>query len=439
MNEPGQRVDTAMRGLLRSLFDAALRMADAADRLPPMLPPVPATGRIVVVGAGKAAAVMAMAAARRYGDRVGGVVVTRHGHGLRAGESAAMIRVLEAAHPAPSDDAVRAADAILAQVAGLDDTDIVVCLFSGGGSALLEKPIDALSFADLRRINIALLAGGAPIKKINVVRKHLSLIKGGRLAVAAWPARVCAFAVSDVPGDDPSTIASGPTVADPSSCADALRIIRRYGVAIPDSLEAALEDGRWETPKPGDPRLARSTFQLLATPRDALAAATTMAREGGFEVIDLGTDVEGEAADVAARHARFAVAAAERGARAIILSGGELTVTHDGGGTGGPNREYALALAIALRGQAGVWAIAADTDGADGFPDAAGAVVTPDTLARARGLGLDPERALKIHDSGPIFRALGDDVVTGPTRANVADFRAIIVAPASPYPAMSRE
>ena len=427
MSEPDQFAAIAMRGLLRALFDAAVRAVDPADRLPAMLPPAPPDGRVVVVGAGKAAAVMAMAAARRYGDRVGGVVVTRHGYGLRAGESAGAIRVLEAAHPVPSDDAVRAADAILAQVTDLTEDDIVVCLLSGGGSALLEKPIDALSFADLRRINIALLAAGAPIEEINVVRKHLSLIKGGRLAVAAWPARVCAFAVSDVPGDDSSTIASGPTVADPSTCADALHVIQRYDVAIPESLEPALRQGRWETPKPGDPRLVRSTFQLLATARDALAAAAAKARENRFEVIDLGTDVEGEAADVAARHARLAVEAAERGARAIILSGGELTVTHDGGGAGGPNREYALALAIALRGRAGAWALAADTDGADGYPDAAGAVVTPDTLARARGLGLDPERALKTHDSGPFFRALGDDLVTGPTRTNVADFRAILV------------
>ena len=421
-----------MRGLLRALFDTALRALDPADRLPAMLPPPPPDGRVVVVGAGKAAAVMAMAAARRYGDRVGGVVVTRHGYGLRPGERAGAIRVLEAAHPVPSDDAVRAADAILAQVTGLDETDVVVCLLSGGGSALLEKPIEALGFADLRRINIALLAGGAPIEEINVVRKHLSLIKGGRLALAAWPARVCAFAVSDVPGDDPSTIASGPTVADPSTCADALQLIQRYGVAIPKSLETALKDGRWETPKPGDPRLARSTFQRLVTPRDALAAAAAMARENGFEVIDLGTDVEGEAAYVATRHAALAFEVAERGARAVILSGGELTVTHDGGGTGGPNREYALALAIALRGRAGVWALAADTDGADGYPDAAGAIVTPDTLARANSRGLDPERALKTHDSGPFFRPLGDDLVTGATRTNVADFRAIIVAPTSP-------
>ena len=432
MNEPDQRADTGMRGLLQSLFDAALRAVDPADRLPPMLPPVPSNGRIVVVGAGKAAAVMAMAAARVYGDRAGGVVVTRHGYGLRAGESAGAIRVLEAAHPVPSDDALRAADAILAQVASLTEDDIVVCLLSGGGSALLEKPIVALSFADLRHINIALLASGAAIDDLNVVRKHLSLIKGGRLAVAAWPARVCAFAVSDVPGDHPSTIASGPTVADPSTCADALRVIRRHGVALPKGLETALENGRWETPKPGDPRLAHATFQLLATPRDAVVAAATVARENGFEVIDLGTDVQGEAADVAANHARLALDSATAGRRAIILSGGELTVTHDGGGSGGPNREYALALAIALRGQAGVWALAADTDGADGYPDAAGAIVTPDTLVRANRLERYPGRALKAHNSGPFFRALGDDLVTGPTRTNVADFRAIIVAPTSP-------
>ena len=428
MNRRDLHADDAMRGLLRAMFDVALQAVDTDYLLPATLPPPPSAGRIIVVGAGKAAAVMAMAAARRYGEAAGGVVVTRHGYGLRPGESAGAITVLQAAHPVPSADAMRAADAILAKVVGLEESDIVVCLLSGGGSALLEKPIDALTFADLRRINIVLLAGGAPIEEINVVRKHLSMIKGGRLAVAAWPARVSAFAVSDVPGDHPSTIASGPTVADPSTCADALRIIRRYGVAIPHSLETALAGGGWETPKPGDPRLARSTFQLLAAPRDALTAAAAIGRAHGFEVIDLGTDVQGEAADVAARHATLAAETAARGRRAVFLSGGELTVTHDGGGTGGPSREYALALAIALRGQAAVWALAADTDGADGYPDAAGAVVTPDTLARAKGLGLDAERALKTHNSGPFFRALGDELITGPTRNNVADFRAIIVA-----------
>lgn len=415
------------RVLLRVLLDAAIGAADASVRLPPCLPPLSPSGQIVVIGAGKAAAIMAVETARTYGRRARGVVVTRHGYGLRPSESAGGIDVVEAAHPVPSPAALTAADRMFSAVEGLAESDTVICLLSGGGSALLERPAPGLAFEDIRRINAALLAGGAPIGQINVVRKHLSAIKGGRLAVAAWPARVVTFALSDVPGDDPSTIASGPTVADVSTCAETLAILRRLGVAIPPDVEAALVAGRWETPKPGDPRLARSSFHLIATPHDALIAAASRARANDFEVIDLGAAVQGEAVEVANDHAVLALDVVRRGVRAVILSGGELTVTHDGVGAGGPNREYALALAIALQGHPRIWALAADTDGADGHPDAAGAIVTPDTLARARALDLDPREALRTHDSAPFFRALGDDVVTGPTRTNVADFRAIVV------------
>ena len=415
------------KAFLRRLFDAALAAIEPADRLAPVLPPAPTDGRLVIVGAGKAAAAMALAAADHYGDRASGVVVTRHGYGLRSGESARGVQVLEASHPVPAETSLAAADALFAAVAGLGASDVVVALLSGGGSALLERPAEGLSLEALRAITVGLLNSGAAIGEINIVRKHLSAIKGGRLALAAWPARVETFAISDVPGDDPSLIASGPTVADPSTCAEALAILRRHGVAIPPGVEAALESGALETPKPGDPRLERARFQLVGSPRQALDGAACAARAAGFAILDLGDRVEGEAATVAAAHAAEAFVLAARGAPTVILSGGELTVTHSGGGVGGPNREYALALALALRGRADVWALAADTDGIDGAPDAAGAFVTPDTLARAKAMGLDAAAALRDHDSGPFFAALGDALVTGPTRTNVSDFRAILV------------
>jgi glycerate 2-kinase len=412
---------------LRSLFDAALAAIEPTEVLRRALPPAPTDGRLIIVGAGKAAAAMALAAADHYGDRALGVVVTRHGYGLRPGETTGAVSVLEASHPVPGEASVLAADALFAAVANLSASDIVVALLSGGGSALLERPVDGLSLEALRAITVGLLNSGAAIGEINTVRKHLSAIKGGRLALAAWPARVETFAISDVPGDDPSLIASGPTVADPSTCADALAILRRHGVAIPRVVEAALESGALETPKPGDPRLEPTRFELVGSPRRALDGAAHAARAAGFAVLDLGDRLEGEAAVVAAAHAAEAFVLAARGTPTVILSGGELTVTHAGGGVGGPNREYALALAVALRGRADVWALAADTDGIDGAPDAAGAFVTPDTLSRAKTMGLDAAAALRDHDSGPFFAALGDALVTGPTRTNVSDFRAILV------------
>ncbi len=415
---------TPPRAFLKSLFHAGLAAIEPADRLAHALPAAPVDGRLIVVGAGKAAAAMALAASDHYRDRASGFVVTRHGYGLRPGETAGVIRVLEASHPSPGEQSLRAADALFAAVSNLKPSDVVVALLSGGGSALLERPAAGLSLDALREITVGLLNSGAAIGEINTVRKHLSAIKGGRLALAAWPARVETFAISDVPGDGPSLIASGPTVADPSTCADALAILRRLGVGLPLDVERKLEIGALETPKPGDPRLERGRFELVGSAREVLDGAARAAREARFAVVDLGDRVEGEAAVVARAHAEIALGVS---GPTVILSGGELTVTHTGGGVGGPSREYALALAIALKGRPDIWALAADTDGIDGAPDAAGTFVAPDTLARAAALNLDAADALRTHNSGPFFAALGDALVTGPTRTNVSDFRAILV------------
>ncbi len=414
------------RLVLLSLWQAAIEAVSVGPRFRSLLPPK-AQGRTIVVGAGKAAAAMAVAAAQVYGPTVPGVVVTRIGHGLRAGESAGAIRVIEARHPVPDAAGLEAGRAVLDAVYGLGEGDLVVCLLSGGGSALLEAPLPGLTLDDIQRINRALLRSGAAIDEINSVRKHLSAIKGGRLALAAAPARVVTLAISDVPGDDPSVIASGPTVADPTTQVGARAILQRYAIAVPFHVAAVLANPRFESPKPGD--LANGDFIMAATQADALAAAAHAARAAGFTVIDRGTRVEGEAGAVATIEARLARDCAARGDRAVILGGGELTVTLSGDGSGGPNREYALALALELDGHPSVHALAADTDGIDGTDDGAGAVVTPDTLARAKVLGLDPAAALAAHDSGGFFARLGDALVTGPTRTNVSDFRAILVSP----------
>lgn len=415
------------REFLIDLFGTALRAVDPAVRLPEVLPQPPADGRLVVIGAGKAAAAMSLAAARFYGDRAEGVIVTRHGYGLRDGENTGRIEVLEASHPVPGALSLRAADAIFEKLAGLTAADLVVCLLSGGASALMERPAPGLTLGALRSITSDLLKSGARIGEINTVRKHLSLIKGGRLALAAAPARVETYAISDVPGDMPSLIASGPTVPDPSTCAEALTILRRYEIMVPHPVEEALADGRLETAKPGDARFAAARFHLVGSSSDALAAASKQGREAGYDVLNLGDRVEGEATEIAALHAEYAVSASLSGRPTLILSGGELTVTHGGGASGGPNREYSLALAIALKGRVKAWTFAADTDGIDGTPDAAGAFSAPDTLARAAVAGLDPRAFLTAHDSGGFFKALGDDFVPGPIRNNVSDFRAILV------------
>jgi hydroxypyruvate reductase len=414
----------APRDLLLALWDRALEAVDPARRLEPWLSE-PGPGRLVVVGAGKAAAPMAVAAAARYGEKAQGVVVTRRGYGLRAGEEAGRIRIIEASHPVPDAAALQAGSAMLDAVRGLTAQDQVLCLLSGGGSALLEAPAPGVSFDEIRALNRALLASGASISQINCVRKHVSAIKGGRLAIAAWPARVTTFAVSDVPGDDPSTIASGPTVADPTSAADALAVLQRYGIDPPAPLRRL--DPAAETPKPGDPRLAVAAFQVVARAADALAAAAALAGELGLAVESLG-EVEGEAREAGAAHARRALERTAGGRPTVLLSGGELTVTFERAGAGGPNREYALAFALAARAHPRLWALAADTDGIDGTDDGAGAIATPDTLARAAALGLDPQAALAAHDSGGVFARLGDALTPGPTRTNVSDFRAVLVA-----------
>jgi hydroxypyruvate reductase len=414
------------RAFLLELWNAAIAAVSVGDAFARHLPPRPA-GRLVVVSAGKAAAAMAVAVAQHYGAAASGVVVTREGHGLRDGETSGGIHIIEARHPVPDDGALEAGRAVLRAVQNLTEDDLVLCLLSGGGSALLEVPLPGIAFADIQAINRSLLASGAAIGEINCVRKHLSAIKGGRLVLAAWPARVVTLAISDVPGDDPSVIASGPTVADPTTAQDALAVLRRYGIEIPANVAAVLNDTKFESPKPSDARLARSDYHLVATQADALRAAVNCAVAAGFRVIDRGTRIEGEARDVAEEEARIALDCAARGENAIVLGGGELTVTLSGNGSGGPNREFALALAVTLRGHPRIWALAADTDGIDGTNDGAGAIVTPDTLARAKAAGVNPVASLAAHDSGGFFAGLGDALVTGPTRTNVSDFRAILV------------
>lgn len=419
------------RSFLRGLFDAALAAADPARRLPAHLPRPP-KGRTIVVGAGKAAAAMAKAVEEHWQGPLSGLVITRYGHGLPARR----IEVVEAAHPVPDGAGSAAAARLLASVGGLTADDLVLFLASGGGSALMALPAPGITLEDKRRVTRALLRSGATIGEINCVRKHLSAIKGGRLAAAAAPAAVVTLAISDVPGDDPAVIASGPTVPDPTSFADARAILARYAITPPASAAAHLAAGREETPKPGDPRLARSRFVLIATPEDALLAAADAARAAGAAPLLLGDAIEGEARQVALVHAGIArQAAAGRllaGDRtlplpAVLLSGGETTVTVTGTGRGGRNVEFLLSLALALEGHPAIYAIACDSDGIDGTEDNAGALAGPDTIARAAALGLDLRARLADNDAYGAFLALKDLVVTGPTRTNVNDFRAILV------------
>ncbi|MFQ6017129.1 MAG: glycerate kinase [Kiloniellaceae bacterium] len=414
--------------LLRGLFEAALGAADPRQVVPRHLPPPP-IGRTIVIGAGKAAAAMARAVEEHWTGPLEGLVVTRYGHGL----ACTQIEVVEAAHPVPDAAGRRAARRILEMVQGLDDDDLVLCLISGGGSALLALPAPGLSLADKRAVNRALLKSGANIAEMNCVRKHLSAVKGGRLAAAAWPARVLSLLISDVPGDDPAIIASGPTVPDPTTFADARAILDGYGIAPPRAVKARLEAGQDETPKPGDPRLARAETVLVARPQDALAAAAASARKARITPVILGDAIEGEAREVALVMAGIARQVRRHGqpvaAPCVLLSGGETTVTLTGRGRGGRNTEFLLALAVALDGEAGIHAIACDTDGIDGSEANAGATVAPDTLARARAAGLDPRARLADNDAYGLFAGLGDLVTTGPTLTNVNDFRAILVLP----------
>ena len=418
------------RDFLRRLFDAAIAAADPALCVPAALaeldPPGPG-GRLIVVGAGKASAAMARAVEQHWAGPLEGLVVTRYGHGVPCER----IEIIEAAHPVPDAAGEAAAARILGKISGLTATDRVLALISGGGSALLAAPATGVSLTEKRALTSALLRSGASIGEINCVRKHLSAIKGGRLAAAAWPAPVLTLAISDVPGDDPAVIASGPTVADPTNSAMALAVLDFYGIAIPESLRARLQHGELETPKPGDPRLAGARFRLVASPRQMLEAAALEARRLGVTPLILGDALEGEAREVGKMLAGMARACAQHGFPAqppcVLLSGGETTVTVRGQGKGGRNTELLLGLMLALDGAPGIHALAADSDGIDGSEDNAGAFVTPDALARARAAGIDVRAHLANHDAWRVFAALGDLLVTGPTRTNVNDFRAILI------------
>lgn len=412
--------------LLRRMFDAALAAADPVRCLPAHLPSPP-KGRTIVVGAGKAAARMAQTVEDHWPGPLQGLVVTRYGHGAPCHK----IEVVEAAHPVPDTAGQQAATRILAMVQGLGPDDLVLCLISGGGSALLALPAPGLTIDDKRAVNRSLLMSGANIAEMNCVRKHLSAIKGGRLAVAAAPARVVSLLISDVPGDDPAVIASGPTVADPTTYADARAVLAKYGIDEPAAVLRHLRDAREETPKPGDTRLARAETKLVARPQDALVAAAAVARDAEVTPIILGDSIEGEAREVALVHAGIARQVRRHGqpapAPAVLLSGGETTVTVRGKGRGGRNVEFLLGLALALNGAPGIHAIACDTDGIDGTEDNAGALLGPDSFLRASRLGIDARRMLADNDGYGYFAALGNLVATGPTRTNVNDFRAILI------------
>lgn len=419
------------RDLLRRMFDAAIAAAQPSLCVPPHLPdPSQVRGRVLVIGAGKASAEMALAvenAWRGPREQLAGLVVTRYGYGAPCRH----IEIVEAAHPVPDAAGLAAAQRMLARVAGLGPDDLVLSLISGGGSALLPLPLPGLTLDDKQQLNRELLRCGATIREMNCVRRHLSAIKGGRLAAACHPARVLTLALSDVPGDDPIDIASGPTVGDPTTCADALALVRRYGIALPDAVMDTLASGRGESVKPGDPRLARAEIKLIATPQRSLQAAAEVARAAGITPVILGDSIEGEARDVGKVLAGIARSAAMHGqpqrGPCVLLSGGETTVTLRGNGRGGRNVEFALSLALGLDGLPGVWALAGDTDGVDGAEEVAGALVAPDTLARAWANGIRPADSLANNDGHGFFEALGDQVITGPTRTNVNDFRAILV------------
>lgn len=424
---------SAERVLLARLYDTAVRSALPEVCLAPHLPPAPA-GRLVVIAIGKAAAAMAAAAEAHYArvapaTSLSGLALTRYGHT----RPTRAIEVVEASHPVPDAAGVAASERLLALADGLGPDDLALVLLSGGGSALATLPVAGVSLADKQALTKALLASGASISDINCVRKHLSRLKGGRLAEAIAPARSVTLAISDVAGDDPSTIASGPTVPDPTTREDALGVLERFAVDVPDGLRQALKAAP-ETPKPGAPAFAHARYEIVASGAGALRAASDEAVANGYETIDLGDRIEGEAREVAARHARLALDAKRSRRRCAILSGGETSIAIEKSlpaGRGGRNQEYALALALALDGTTGISALAGDTDGIDGgwgaSDDPAGAFVFADTLARARAAGLDPRQALAHHDSGGFFDRLGDLLRTGPSFTNVNDFRIILV------------
>jgi hydroxypyruvate reductase len=414
------------KALLKAMFDAAIAAAQPDKCVPPHLP-APPRGRLVVIGAGKASAAMARAVERHYPGKLEGLVVTRYGYAVPCER----IEIVEAAHPVPDAAGEQAAKRMLDMVSGLGADDTVLCLISGGGSSLLPLPLEGITLEDKQAVSRALLASGASIGEMNCVRRHLSAIKGGRLAAACYPAHVLTLLISDVPGDEACDIASGPTAADPSTCQDALDIVRRYGIALPPKLRQVLESGAGESVKPGDARLAGHELRFVATPQMALEAAARVAMDAGVKVHILGDSLEGEAREVGKLMAGLALQVARRGqpfaAPCILLSGGETTVTVRGDGRGGRNVEFLLAAAIALRGEPGVHGLAGDTDGVDGQEEIAGAYFSPDTLARAFAREIRPMRSLDRNDGHGFFQALGDSIVTGPTLTNVNDFRAILI------------
>ncbi|WP_282876041.1 glycerate kinase type-2 family protein [Pseudomonas peli] len=411
--------------LLRELFASAIDAAHPRQVLADYLPE-DRSGRVIVIGAGKAAAAMAEVIEQEWQGEVSGLVVTRYEHGANCKK----IEVVEAAHPVPDDAGERVARRVLELVSNLSESDRVIFLLSGGGSSLLALPAEGISLKDKQAVNKALLKSGASIGEMNCVRKHLSAIKGGRLAKASWPASVYTYAISDVPGDEATVIASGPTVADPTTSAEALAILARYSIEIPANVRSWLQNPASETVKPGDPCLARSHFQLIARPQQSLDAAAAKARAAGLPTLILG-DLEGESREVAKVHAGIAKQVRLHGqpikAPCVILSGGETTVTVRGNGRGGRNAEFLLSLTDSLKGLPGVYALAGDTDGIDGSEDNAGAIMTPDSYARAAALGLSSSDELDNNNGYGYFAALDQLIVTGPTRTNVNDFRAILI------------
>lgn len=415
------------RQFLNELYDTAVEAVSARKCMPAYLPTQSAKGRTLVIGAGKGAAAMAKVVEDTWPGKVEGLIVTRYDHGADCKQ----IEIVEAAHPVPDEAGRAAAGRMLELVQGLTEDDVVLCLITGGGSALLSLPGEGITLEQKQALNKALLRSGATISEMNCVRKHLSAIKGGRLALACAPAKVITLLISDVPGDDPGVIASGPTLPDPTTCEQSLAILKKYNIELPDNVRQHLESGAGETPKPDDIRFARNEHHVIATAQHALEAAAEKARAAGITPYILSNDLEGESRDVGMVHAALAKQVANHGQPfakpCVILSGGETTVTVRGKGRGGRNAEFLLSLAVALQGASGIYALACDTDGIDGSEDNAGAIYTPESWTRAAEQGLNAKAMLENNDGYGFFSGLGDLIVSGPTRTNVNDFRAILI------------
>ena len=417
---------TTPEDLLRQMFDTAVEVAMPRTCVPPFLPsPSSIKGKLVVVGAGKASAAMARAVEDNWNGELSGLVVTRYDYGVACDR----IEIVEAAHPVPDNAGLVAAQRIKEIAEGLGEGDSLLCLISGGGSSLLTMPAEGMTLEDKQAVNSTLLKCGATISEMNCVRKHLSAIKGGRLAVAAHPAKLITLLISDVPGDDPSVIASGPTVPDDTSYSDAMAVLQRYEIELPDSVQKVLDAEADETPVTRDVRLTQNEIHLIALPQASLEAAAKIAEQAGYEPVILGDAIEGIASDVAREHAALALKRQSEGKRLALISGGETTVIVRGPGRGGRNSEYMLAMAEALAGAPGIYALACDTDGIDGTEDNAGAIIKPDTLERAQMAGTSPQDALENNDSYGFFESIDDLVISGPTFTNVNDFRVILIDP----------